>query len=129
MSSYDVPNIYYKKDIEEYNNNTYIYSPGSLQWQYIPMFLLLFLSICLSCLKDTRSNNNSDLNTQESLIRNNLPVIKIVNATNEYCSICLEILNIGDEVNKLNCNHIYHKKCLDKWIINNSCPLCRRIIV
>jgi len=126
MSSYDAPNIYYKKDIEEYNN-TYIYSPGSLQWQYIPMFLLLFLSICLSCLRDT--NINTDLNTRESLIINNLPVIRILIATNEYCSICLEILNIGDEVNKLNCNHIYHKKCLDKWICNNNCPLCRRIIV
>ena len=47
MSSYDEPNIYYKKDVEEYNN-TYINSVGSLHWQFIPMFFLLCLYICLS---------------------------------------------------------------------------------
>ena len=43
------------------------------------------------------------------------------------CSICLESSKSG--IIKTDCNHTFHKVCLDKWInINNSCPYCRSII-
>lgn len=36
------------------------------------------------------------------------------------CAICQE------ELIKLNCKHISHKKCLNRWFLeNNSCPVCR----
>jgi hypothetical protein len=43
------------------------------------------------------------------------------------CSICLRI--IGRKTRKkLDCGHIYHWRCIDKWTkINNNCPLCRDI--
>lgn len=41
------------------------------------------------------------------------------------CSICLYKFN-NKSIMKLNCDHIYHKKCIKKWLKkNNSCPLCR----
>jgi len=43
------------------------------------------------------------------------------------CSICLESLKSG--IIKTDCNHTFHKICLDTWInFNNSCPHCRSII-
>ena len=48
---------------------------------------------------------------------------------NERCPICLEDYNIGDTLNELICNHFYHKKCINNWIIsNNNCPICRSSI-
>ena len=49
-----------------------------------------------------------------------------VEMVNDDCSICLNSLK-DDHAVKLNkCNHIFHKGCLDTWIITNlNCPLCR----
>lgn len=39
----------------------------------------------------------------------------------DTCSICLEE-NVDYTTN---CNHVFHKKCFDKWKHNNTCPYCR----
>ena len=43
------------------------------------------------------------------------------------CIICLEAISYQNQQKvKLDCKHIYHKKCIDNWLENNpSCPLCR----
>lgn len=39
------------------------------------------------------------------------------------CCICYEPIIEGK---KLNCEHIYHKECIDKWLIEKRiCPYCR----
>ena len=47
------------------------------------------------------------------------------------CSICLEQIEKKDEIKKLlNCNHYFHKSCIDTWSrTNNTCPLCRKNII
>ena len=45
-----------------------------------------------------------------------------------YCCICINEIKIGEYYRKLVCNHIFHKKCVDKWLIldvKNRCPMCR----
>lgn len=45
----------------------------------------------------------------------------------EACSICHEELGIETECKKLDCNHIFHNYCINRWSeINNTCPLCRK---
>jgi hypothetical protein len=48
---------------------------------------------------------------------------------NEVCAICLNNYKTNEYKRELNkCNHIFHKKCIDKWFKNSdnkSCPLCR----
>ena len=40
------------------------------------------------------------------------------------CAICL--LEITDNKNILNCNHVFHEDCIEKWYkISHHCPLCR----
>jgi len=45
---------------------------------------------------------------------------------NKKCVICYDDLRKSKNV-KLNCKHIFDKKCMEKWIDNkgNNCPLCR----
>jgi len=43
------------------------------------------------------------------------------------CVVCLCKIEEGDEISVLRCDHMYHRRCLDKWVSfkNNTCPLCR----
>ena len=44
----------------------------------------------------------------------------------EICPICFVEYKEGDSLIKLNCSHIYHKKCVFDWFKKNrNCPLCR----
>lgn len=44
----------------------------------------------------------------------------------DKCMICLEHYNLKSYKRTLECNHCFHKKCIDKWILDfkPSCPLC-----
>jgi hypothetical protein len=42
------------------------------------------------------------------------------------CAVCLDTLDEGDEVRKLSCNHLFHKECIDPWLLDHhNCPLCK----
>jgi hypothetical protein len=43
------------------------------------------------------------------------------------CLICMENYKYGEFKRELpKCNHIYHKKCIDKWLKKKAtCPICR----
>ena len=45
------------------------------------------------------------------------------------CTICLNKFEAGDwicESNNLSCKHIYHRECMEGWLMKNSaCPMCR----
>lgn len=44
----------------------------------------------------------------------------------EMCTICYCNLQDLEEIKILNCRHIYHPSCIDKWMkINKLCPLCK----
>lgn len=47
-------------------------------------------------------------------------------ATTE-CSICYELLDKSN-LQTLCCNHMFHKTCIDKWLVtggHTTCPICR----
>lgn len=42
------------------------------------------------------------------------------------CLICLEEFKDGDDLKTLPCLHIYHQKCIERWLgTDNSCPICK----
>ncbi|CAL9181293.1 unnamed protein product [Musa hybrid cultivar] len=44
------------------------------------------------------------------------------------CAVCLCGLADGDRVRRLPCSHVFHRDCLNVWLLhqlNLSCPLCR----
>lgn len=49
------------------------------------------------------------------------------NELDKECSICLQEDN--NEKVKLECSHIYHKKCIVSWLCeSDNCPLCRKVL-
>ena len=65
-----------------------------------------------------QSLHNIELNTLET---------KYKQAEKEKdCSICLTKFQINEEIRRLPCLHIFHKKCIDQWLSNKrNCPYCR----
>nr|XP_015198567.1 PREDICTED: E3 ubiquitin-protein ligase Arkadia [Lepisosteus oculatus] len=46
--------------------------------------------------------------------------------TEEKCTICLSILEEGEDVRRLPCMHLFHQLCVDQWLTTNKkCPICR----
>ncbi len=46
------------------------------------------------------------------------------------CPICTEKFSLDEEdIIRLPCKHIHHKKCIDKWVeYKHTCPICRQTI-
>ncbi|KAF2736741.1 hypothetical protein EJ04DRAFT_149695 [Polyplosphaeria fusca] len=43
------------------------------------------------------------------------------------CSICMEEVNIGEEVTELPCHHWFHHPCVAAWLAeHDTCPHCRQ---
>ena len=43
------------------------------------------------------------------------------------CIICSNDFEQDSEVRILNCKHIFHTECIDKWLseYSNKCPICK----
>ncbi|CAD6232036.1 unnamed protein product [Miscanthus lutarioriparius] len=43
------------------------------------------------------------------------------------CAFCLSVVRDGEEVRELRCRHVFHRTCLDAWLVRPraTCPLCR----
>ena len=43
------------------------------------------------------------------------------------CSICMDEVNIGEEVTELPCHHWFHHACISAWLgEHDTCPHCRK---
>ena len=44
----------------------------------------------------------------------------------DNCAICLNRIDEGQKLGKIECMHLYHLSCLNKWIKKKTqCPLCQ----
>ena len=46
------------------------------------------------------------------------------------CAICIDKMNAGQMIRRLECSHYFHKGCVDKWLKQKAtCPICLRKIL
>ncbi|XP_069029595.1 E3 ubiquitin-protein ligase RNF128a [Embiotoca jacksoni] len=42
------------------------------------------------------------------------------------CAVCIESYKAGDVVTVLTCDHIFHKACIEPWLLERrTCPMCK----
>ncbi|RAL12622.1 RING finger protein [Aspergillus homomorphus CBS 101889] len=46
------------------------------------------------------------------------------------CPICLEVVTRTQQIYLLSCQHVFHDRCLEGWVMSgrNTCPLCLEIM-
>jgi len=118
--------FYFDKNdkIELYNNNYYHSTNLIMNMYYINAnlyYIMTFIALCFNLIYDKINNKRQE------------PIYKYYYNNTDNCPICLE--NINSNKNKWIilsiCKHIFHEKCITKWIFTpngNNCPVCRRKI-
>ncbi|KAL8581025.1 hypothetical protein ACOMHN_048059 [Nucella lapillus] len=44
----------------------------------------------------------------------------------DQCAVCIEIYKPHDVIRTLPCKHVFHKSCVDPWLLDQrSCPMCK----
>jgi hypothetical protein len=92
---------------------------------FIIVFFIIFIIYDSFCLSKNISHYSSNLKLKKNIFNKNS-----LNKLDLDCSICLQ--NNNKSSIKLNCNHVFHKECLEKLftsgnnLYNFSGPLCRK---
>ncbi|KAI1333084.1 hypothetical protein F5Y16DRAFT_2620 [Xylariaceae sp. FL0255] len=65
-------------------------------------------------------------NSIENLPKKPLDAEMLGDDSKGECTICIDEVNVGDEVVQLPCKHWFHNECASLWLKqHNSCPVCR----
>ncbi|MGH0161702.1 UNVERIFIED_CONTAM: hypothetical protein FKN15_041405 [Acipenser sinensis] len=49
-----------------------------------------------------------------------------IDADADSCAVCIEVYKLNDIVRILTCNHLFHKTCIDPWLLEHrTCPMCK----
>ncbi|TRY79078.1 hypothetical protein TCAL_05915 [Tigriopus californicus] len=89
-------------------------------------FTIMLSIVLYKCIQDHRRSRRHRL-PRSALKR--LPIIKFKTSDPyETCCICLEDFEEGEKLRILPCDHGYHSKCIDPWLVKNKriCPQCRK---
>ena len=76
----------------------------------------------LPCIFNKKTISNIKKETKDHIVINK-------DFENNECIICLEPMIINDKVKILECGHMYHYDCINKWIEKKgeiNCPLCSK---
>ncbi|XP_074863726.1 E3 ubiquitin-protein ligase RNF128 isoform X2 [Carettochelys insculpta] len=51
---------------------------------------------------------------------------KEIGPEGDSCAVCIEVYKTNDVVRILTCNHLFHKTCIDPWLLEHrTCPMCK----
>jgi len=80
--------------------------------------------------RSLEENNKVVVATEEQMesLGNYQRVTKEEVSEDNTCCICLASYKQGEGKRTLGCEHSFHKKCIDKWLMTSKteCPICRK---
>lgn len=66
----------------------------------------------------------------EAEVKEYLPMKKVTQEhidNGAQCTTCFDTFKLDEDVGALDCNHIFHRPCIEPWLkTKNSCPVCRQ---
>lgn len=78
---------------------------------------------------------NKKVNNRRNLRNLDIKNYRLCKQQDIECCICCENVKTNEYIRELNCGHVFHKKCIDKWLLSSmkeketvSCPICRTVI-
>jgi len=89
-------------------------------------FVIMLAIVLFKCFQDRRRRMRHRL--PKSALKK-LPIHKFKNGDPfETCCICLDDFEEGEKLRILPCDHGYHSKCIDSWLVKHKriCPQCRK---
>ena len=104
-----------------------------------PMMIFILILVIVIFKLDTNSNRNALIRAymREHDINEERPDINIIRQCissvdeseiddSEKCVICLDDYDYDNNIGKLECEHKYHQKCIERWLMEKTiCPLCK----
>jgi hypothetical protein len=106
-----------------------------------PMMIFILILVIVIFKLDTNNNRNAlireyrreymrELNQERPDINIIRQCISSVNESeiddSEKCVICLDDYDYDNNIGKLECEHKYHQKCIERWLMEKTiCPLCK----
>jgi len=83
----------------------------------------------------TQLLNQFDGNQAEGVSNEDIARIPMSDVTDKQvengtqCTTCMETFGKGEKVAQLDCQHIFHKPCIEPWLVrHNTCPICRQVV-
>ncbi|CAK82108.1 unnamed protein product (macronuclear) [Paramecium tetraurelia] len=136
--------IYSQYDVNILINNNQDNGLQSIMMMiFIPLSVIFFLLFACCCVKFYKkkleliqNEKKVEKDAETSILNLYLPTLKYsqakeiiqeeISEQESYCSICLEIFTLENDVKMAYCKHIYHSQCLQLWMKKiKICPLCR----
>jgi len=120
--NFNIPNNY---QLTIYNNNIDFSNIFNNNFNLFSLMQLPQLN------QNTIHITNNDILEQNTLLINYDKLDEITRSKYNTCFICLADFDPDDTVRKIKCDHIFHKDCIDPWLLKESykCPACRANIV
>ncbi|KAI1718130.1 ring finger domain-containing protein [Ditylenchus destructor] len=61
-----------------------------------------------------------------------LPMTQVTQAqvdNGNQCATCMDTFKLNENVAQLECQHIFHRECIEPWLRKrNTCPICRSVV-
>ena len=103
---------------EQYNQHPIMYT-NVTGYMLLGLVILIFGGYLCEIKASVSETITRPLNLEKQTITDSL-------LFGEECVICLEKYEKKDKITRLECNHLFHNKCIVVWTNQNkSCPLCR----